>query len=145
MIVRLTAACLFVGGFAFVVAYATGILGELDPKFDNQRLTLVMLAVIFPATVEELVFRGPLLRWRKSWVIWLCLIAYVIWHPVLGIIRPEDATLFSNLWFLSITAVLGAAATWLTLTSNRIWPAIVLHWFIVSGWILLYGGPDFAR
>jgi predicted Abi (CAAX) family protease len=125
---------------ALAITEASGVLGPADPGVTSGRLLSVALALPFPALVEELLFRAPLLRWRTAGAVAASLSVYIAWHPVGALLRPELAEM-ARPAFLLVVALLGAACTWTTLRSGSILPAVALHWGVVSGWILIYGGP----
>jgi predicted Abi (CAAX) family protease len=128
--------------FILAVTEGTGLLGPMDPGLGPDRLAAVALALLFPALVEEALFRGPLAhpRLRRPAVAAASLAAYVVWHPVGARLRPELAVM-ARPGFLAITAALGLACTVSVWRSGSILPAVAMHWAVVSGWVLFYGGP----
>ncbi|KAA9010553.1 CPBP family glutamic-type intramembrane protease [Histidinibacterium aquaticum] len=139
--VETAAAALLFAGVALLVPGATGVLGAWSP--DPGRWPRMLAALAVPAFAEELVFRGPLLRWRSRALAAALLAAYVAWHPLAAALwRPEFVPLFTSPAFLFLTALLGGVALTLTLRHRRLWPAVVLHWLAVAGWLLFWGGPS---
>ncbi|MEL6571734.1 MAG: CPBP family glutamic-type intramembrane protease [Pseudomonadota bacterium] len=137
--------CGFVGLVLLLNQYVVPFLGPFDPAVTGTRLRWVAIALFVPATVEELIFRAPLLRHPRPAAMILSLTAFVMWHPLQALFRPGFAAIFTNWGFLFAACALGACATVLTIYSHRLWPAIIFHWAAIAGWILLYGGPAIAQ
>jgi predicted Abi (CAAX) family protease len=104
---------------------------------------------LYPAFSEELLFRVMLLprsfdrsrRPRAITVASLALLAYVAAHPLnAALFRPELFGLFSNPFYLALTALLGIACTAAYFASGSIWPPVLMHWVTVMLWILGLGG-----
>ena len=121
-------------------------LGAIPPA--STLLWLALGLAVVPALAEEFVFRGLLIRRDASgqlllWTVPVSLAAYVGWHPIAAIIlMPAAWPLFTDVRFLLIVAVLGAACTTLYLRSGSLWPGVAVHWSIVFGWKAL-GGERF--
>ncbi|MEO0607548.1 MAG: CPBP family glutamic-type intramembrane protease [Pseudomonadota bacterium] len=113
-------------------------------------IRFALIAMVLPAILEELVFRGPLLRQQTrtghvpAWAIAAALIVFVIWHPLNTVLfMPQAAETFRDWRFLLVTAWLGLIATLMTLRTRSLWPAILFHWGIVLAWKSLLGAPGF--
>jgi predicted Abi (CAAX) family protease len=114
------------------------------------------LLAIRPSLLEELIFRvlfiphpaqGHPLRTTLIWAI-VSLGIFILWHPINGIfIRSIARPLFTDPLFLTFAGLLGIACTTAYLRSGSIWPPMVIHWAVVTPWILFLGGGNtlFAR
>ncbi|MEL7548024.1 MAG: CPBP family glutamic-type intramembrane protease [Pseudomonadota bacterium] len=118
--------------------------------FSPELLRVALVALVLPALMEELVFRGPLIWWREkrgtvpNWVVFVSLAAFVAWHPINAVtFMPQAADTFLDWRFLLVTTLFGAAATIMTLRTQSLWPAIVFHWVLVVAWKGLLGAPSF--
>ena len=54
--------------------------------------------------------------------------------------RPDLAHVLVDPAFVAIAAALGLACTLSAWRSRSIWPAVAMHWALVAGWIVLFGG-----
>jgi len=111
------------------------------------RLTLITL--LFPATAEELFFRVLLLPHKIELASLtyqlisgsISLTLFIIYHPLNATFFIRNArTIFSNFAFLTSAAFLAIVCTIAYLKSGSIYPPIILHWIIVLGWLLGFGG-----
>ena len=133
-----------VGALALGIEGATDMFGPRDLSLHGDRLTLVLIALIVPSLAEELVFRGPLVlpRFRTLPVAAILLVAFVAWHPVQAyLLFPGEAELFSSLAFLAVAAALGLAASVSAWRSGGLILPVLMHWTLVAGWIIGWGGP----
>ena len=137
-----------------VVAAAVGFSGGFfrpgwpaaGPAWKLAALPLLLL--VTPSFVEEPFFRACLLphpreratRAKVACSAGVALAAFVLWHPLNGLIKPSVMPLFANPLFLTLAALLGAACTLCYLTSGSIWPAVLIHWATVTIWSLFLGG-----
>lgn len=98
---------------------------------------LLLRAFFVPSLLEELLFRVlPPPRWAP-----LALAAYVLAHPLNALLFvPGARGVFYNPAFLLLTLLLGAACSLLYRRTGSLWPPVVLHWLVVSTWLLLLGG-----
>lgn len=141
---------------AFILLWCLPLLGligwlggfaRFDPMpFGAQWVRLFFLVMLVPALAEELIFRALLVpRPEQAFSVWhavLCVAAFVAWHPFQAVaLRPKWSALFLDPWFLVATAVLGAALVRIYRITGSIWPCVGLHWLLVAGWKLLFGGP----
>ncbi|WOR15872.1 CPBP family glutamic-type intramembrane protease [Hyphomonas sp. FCG-A18] len=113
-------------------------------------LRTAIIALILPAFLEELVFRGPVLWLAKRQNRYLPLVAglsfllFILWHPLNGwLFLTEARDYFFDCRFLIIAAGLGAITTWLACRMRSLWPPIVFHWLAVVGWKACLGAPAF--
>ena len=98
-----------------------------------------------PALLEELGFRvlllphptetiAPSKRWLFSIISWLF---FVVYH-----LHPFTPSFFKMPAFLIGAGLLGIICTVSYLKSGSIWIAIAIHWVIVVGWLLFFGGLE---
>jgi predicted Abi (CAAX) family protease len=114
-------------------------------------VVLALLLAIRPSLLEELIFRvlfiphpaqGYPLRIILLWAI-VGLVIFIMWHPINGLfIRRIARPLFSDPLFLTFAGLLGIACTTAYLISGSIWPPMVIHWVVVTPWILFLGGGN---
>lgn len=109
--------------------------GLFGPGSVGLLLSLVLVVIVAPV-IEEMVFRGVLLRaFDARWGMWPAVLA--------------QAVLFGayhfNAWLFVPTMMLGVAAGWLALERESLWPAISLHVLynlvavVLAFWPLVYG------
>jgi predicted Abi (CAAX) family protease len=139
------------------IGLRTGFV-RVDPMMDGRwrYVVLALLLAIRPSLLEELIFRvlfiphpaqGHPLRTTLIWAI-VSLGIFILWHPINGIfIRSIARPLFTDPLFLTFAGLLGIACTTAYLRSGSIWPPMVIHWAVVTPWILFLGGGNtlFAR
>lgn len=136
------------GGLVAITALSFALgLARLDPL----RLGWIWLRyagtfLIIPALGEEALFRGLLVTPRGEPMSpgagLAAVAAFVLWHPLQAItFGPPWAASFLNPAFLVVVAVLGTMLVWMYRRSGSIWPGVFLHWLVVAGWKLLFGGP----
>jgi predicted Abi (CAAX) family protease len=110
--------------------------------------------LIRPSLIEEFFFRVLMLphpaQERPFWttIIWvvISLATFVLWHPMNGMIfRTSARSLFTNPTFLAMAGLLGGACTAAYLISGSIWPPVLIHWILVTVWILLLGGREYLE
>ncbi|MCW3846739.1 CPBP family glutamic-type intramembrane protease [Sphingomonas sp. LB-2] len=124
-----------------------GGFAHLDPlPFGVKWVRIFFLVMLVPALAEELLFRALLVpRPDKPFPVWqavLTVTAFVVWHPFQAYtFGPPWSALFLDPWFVAATALLGAALVRLYRVTGSIWPGVAVHWLVVAGWKLLFGGP----
>ena len=148
---RFTALCVL--GFILIAvpfALISGIYRWTPNLISTHLVRVALIALILPALMEELVFRGPLFWLQRArgtvplWASLISLVAFVSWHPINALtFMPQAASTFLDPRFLVVTTVFGAAATLVTLRSRSLWPAIAFHWLLVVAWKGLFGAPSF--
>ncbi len=105
-------------------------------------LSIAAMLFVAPALLEELLFRGVLLKSESTLSAISSVAAFVAWHPLQAYtIGPPWSAQFLDPAFLAGVAILGIALTGLRLHTASLWPPIILHWLVVAGWKLLFGGP----
>ncbi|HEX8513482.1 MAG TPA: DUF2235 domain-containing protein [Allosphingosinicella sp.] len=125
-----------------------------DPKLTPQLALLAAAAFFVPVLAEEALFRGLLLKPPSDGASGLGpallsgllfasynLMAALLCRPLLGDRCPPWADLGFDPWFLAATFALGLACARLALGTRSIWPGAVLHWTMLVGWVVLFGGP----
>ena len=123
-------------------------LGTVNLEGMPWRLASVM---VVPALGEEAVFRGLLLPDQAETdrpIFWLILstVLYVGWHVVEALtFMPKAAPIFIRPDFLAITAVLGLCCGLMRGYTGSLWPAVLLHWLLVTLWQTFLGAPTLAR
>ena len=138
------------GVIAVPLGMATGLLDWQLVDDPAALLRTAAIALIAPAILEELVFRGPLIHLANTNSRWLAaatlgsLALFLIWHPLNGtfvLTAAED--LFTDWRFLMVAFWLGVVASALAIRTHSLWPPIVFHWLAVVGWKAFFGGPAF--
>lgn len=106
-----------------------------DPDISQfLRTVLILTAVLFAPLIEEIVFRGVLLRALRRRGKTVAIVASAIIFAAVHL-----ADLRTDRFFAAVAVaippllILGAVLAWITLRTGRIGPAIFLH----SGWNLL--------
>ena len=109
-------------------------------------LRIAAIALVLPALVEEIVFRGLLMpvpgiaSMRIG--MWLSIALFVAWHPLQAVaFGPPWSALFLAPAFLAAVLVLAIGLTHVRIVTGSLWPAILGHWLIVAAWKLLFAGP----
>jgi predicted Abi (CAAX) family protease len=117
------------------------------PTFETRTWMLLAVAFVFPAVVEEALFRVSLVPLsgtpgRRRAAACVALILFVLWHPIQSRLYsvPWHALALSP-WFLASVAALGAACTRIWLRTRSIWPCVAMHWSVVAAWKALFGAP----
>lgn len=150
-------------GLAKTLAWLAPLLGLLGwmggflawhPDFGPDLLMIALIAVVVPAFVEELLFRGILLKPPSDGVTGLgpaalSALLFAFWHPLQIWVYctywpglcPLWEPLAWNWWFLAACAALGFACARLVLATRSLWPAVALHWLVIVAWKALFSGP----
>ncbi len=132
------------------VGLRTGLVRiELMTGGRGRFVLLALLLAIRPSLLEELIFRvlfiphpalGYPLRTTLFWA-GVGLFSFIMFHPINGLfIRRIARSLFTDPLFLTFAGLLGIACTTAYLISGSIWPPILIHWAVVTPWILVFGG-----
>jgi len=122
------------------------------PDFGPDLVVLALVALVFPAFAEEVVFRAALLKPPSDGATRLgpaalSALLFAAWHPLQAWLLcryaacPEWHGLAWNGWFLAACAALGFACARLVLATRSIWPAVALHWLVIVAWKALFDGP----
>lgn len=115
--------------------------------------TTIAIALVFPAIVEEILFRVILLPHPLefsrgeiglvSLTLWstICLGVFILAHPLNALIFfPSRKPTFCNPIFLLLAGLLGLICTVSYLQSGSFWLPMLLHWILVVVWLLYFGG-----
>jgi predicted Abi (CAAX) family protease len=133
-----------------VLAWGFGFgsgLYRYDPQLDHSLLRVAIIAFFVPAIGEEMFFRGAIVPTGMETEnafpqMVLALAIFLAWHPFNAwLFFPEVLPLFSDWRFLTVTAMLGIACTYLWRTTGSLWPSIGLHWVAVIIWKAFLGAP----
>lgn len=112
-------------------------------------LRLVARVLVVPALLEEGFWRVLLLPHptemisdRKRWQIGLPMLGlFVLMHPLNAItVYPAAFATFTNPVFLLSAALLGLVCTVVYWQSGSWWLIAVIHWLVVTLWLLFLGG-----
>jgi predicted Abi (CAAX) family protease len=134
---------------AAIIGFATGLF-ELGLPSLVEVLILPPLLVVYPALIEELIFRGLLLPrslakvsgFRRFAALSVSSLVFVAWHPFNHyVIGMSDTSLFVEPGFLVIVLMLGYLCGHLYLRTQSLWPAIAIHWATTLIWNLFLGRP----
>ena len=108
-----------------------------------------LVTLIFPSTVEEVIFRVcfiPHTAERRSslstvFSTWGSLVLFVAYHPLNAALFMSNARgTFDTFPFLLFALSLGIVCAAAYVKSGSIYPSIFLHWIIVVAWLLCFGG-----
>ena len=137
---------------ALPVGLTSGLLHpSLPPLTAGAALFAAATIALHPALTEELVFRALILprvadrvsRRRLAITLVVSLALYVAAHPLNArLFWPAAFGVFSNPFYLTLTALLGLTCSAAYLISGSIWPPVAIHWLTVTVWILLLGGQS---
>lgn len=136
--------------FAFIVGFASGIIKF---SFEQEVLSPLVLLIlfIFPSFLEESFFRGILIpvgtnqKSRRHMIFYTILSAlmFTLWHPLNAFLfNPGAKTLFYNPFFLIIVFALGVICSISYIVTRSLWPAVIIHWFVVIIWTAFLGGRN---
>ena len=115
----------------------------------QKRLAGIIQSWFMPALVEELIFRVTLLPhplegipWGQWWL-WagISLGAFVLYHPLNArIAYPAGNPTFFRPVFLCLAGLLGVACSLSYGLTGSLWPPVMIHWIVVTGWLFGLGG-----
>lgn len=114
------------------------VIASADTLF--LQVSLVLAAVVFAPVVEELMYRGVLLRALENKGRWWAIVASSALFAILHMTGLDtDQFWLSAAVLLPPLFILGIVLAWLTLKTGRIGPAIFLHsgWNLLSAFVLL--------
>jgi len=128
-----------------------------------QILSTSLVAIVFPAVMEEVIFRVLLLPTPPSLPItfppvspidiqiyvrffeWslISLVLFILAHPLNAIVFfPQRKSTFFDPIFLGLAGFLGVVCTITYLGTGSLWLPVGLHWLMVVIWLLTLGGLD---
>jgi predicted Abi (CAAX) family protease len=139
---------------ALPVGLASGLLA-LTPVRENAGALVVFAAVALavPSLFEETLFRAALLphpseRRSGPGLVLNVLVAvalFVLGHPLVAwLLAPATRPLAYNPVFLGLCAFFGVISSAAYLRTGSIWPGVLMHWAVVVGWKIWFGGWIFA-
>lgn len=124
----------------------TAVLRQLSPQ---QRFGFGLRHLVFPALLEELVFRVMLVPHPSEgvapllWLAWaaLSLLLFVLYHPLnaLTVYKAGKPTFLRPI-FLGLAALLGGVCTAVYGWTGSLWAIALIHWGVVMVWLLALGG-----
>lgn len=127
------------------IAFTVGFL-KWQPQLHPFMIVRVSLQALFmPGLFEELLFRvlliphptEPLRPCIRRLAIGLSWLLFVPYH-----LLPWTPAFFREPVFLLGAGLLGLVCTVTYLHSRSIWTPMILHWAIVTPWLLLFGGLE---
>tara|TARA_R110002096_G_scaffold250996_2_gene443657 strand:+ start:1216 stop:1695 length:480 start_codon:yes stop_codon:yes gene_type:complete len=108
-----------------------------------QMVKIGAVAFLFPALIEELVFRGLLNPKQTPLSIGLSTALFVLWHPIAGyFLIPEAFPFVSDFRFLCFAALFGLTFCLMRRITGSLWAPILCHWIVTLTWKAL-GGARF--
>jgi predicted Abi (CAAX) family protease len=126
------------------IGFSQGLLSLSWPR-DWQTIGITALtAFVMPGLNEEIIFRVLLIPHRtepmrplvkRGWIglSWLLFVAAHFAHPWVPLFFWQPA-------FVIGAGLMGVVCTLSYLQSRSVWPPIFIHWFLVSNWLLFFGG-----
>lgn len=135
---------------AYPIARAGGLIEADGSGAEVGTYAVALLAVrvlLVPALLEETLFRvmanparGEGVGWRRTLLAaMLSTCAYLLIHPVAGLLRPGAAA-FLRPTFLLLAALLGGGCLFLYRRSGSVWTPTAFHGLAAVTW-LSFGGP----
>jgi predicted Abi (CAAX) family protease len=127
------------------VGFSSGLYALGPANLDGMPVRLLTV-LIAPAFGEEAVFRGLLVPSRGEMdkptpLIVLVTLVFIAWHLVEAkLILPAAASLFQRPDFLVCAGLVGLGCAVVRWRTGSLWPAIALHWVMVTIWQTWLGG-----
>ena len=127
------------------VGFSSGLYALHPANLNGLPLRLITV-LLAPACGEEAVFRGLLVPSRAESAkpalqIALATSVFVAWHLVEAkLILPTAATLFERPDFLACAGLVGLGCAVIRWRTGSVWPAVTLHWLMVTIWQTWLGG-----
>jgi predicted Abi (CAAX) family protease len=127
------------------VGFSSGLYA-LHPANLNGMPVRLLTVLIAPAIGEETVFRGLLIPSRGETArptpqIVFVTSVFILWHLVEAkFILPAAAPLFERPDFLGCAGLVGLGCAVIRWRTGSLWPAVVLHWLMVTVWQTWLGG-----
>jgi predicted Abi (CAAX) family protease len=141
------------GIIALGFGWKTGFL-RLDNQFKGSWLHEILFVgqlFFLPAFFEELLFRMLLIPHPIETAVFINIVkwslislgAFIVYHPLNALtFYPAGKPIFWDWRFLTLTGLLGAVCSIAYYTTGSIWPAILIHWIVVVGWVKVFGGKQ---
>lgn len=143
---------LYAAGVGAATLAAIGALGLVTGLYALHPANLaglplrLLTVLIAPAIGEELVFRGLLVPGRSETprpgiALAIAVFIFVTWHIVEAeTVLTRAAPMFERPDFLACAAILGAGCGLMRWRTGSLWPAVALHWLMVTLWQTWFGG-----
>lgn len=128
-----------------IVGFSSGLY-RLNPTNLNGLPLRILTVLVAPAFGEEAVFRGLLIpsraeSARPTLQIIVVTGVFVAWHLVeANLILPKAAALFERPDFLACAGLVGLGCGVIRWRTGSLWPAVTLHWLMVTIWQTWLGG-----
>jgi predicted Abi (CAAX) family protease len=128
-----------------IVGFSSGLYPLHPANLTGLPLRLLTV-LIAPAFGEEAVFRGLLIPSRRESAkptlqIVLATLVFIAWHLVEAkLILPRAAALFERPDFLACAGLVGLGCAVIRWRTASLWPAVALHWLMVTIWQTWLGG-----
>ncbi len=128
-----------------VVGFSSGLYTWRSPNMTGLPIRLLTVLIV-PALGEEAVFRGLLVPPRNetdrpTLQIVLATAIFIVWHLVEAkLILPAAAPLFERPDFLACAGLVGLGCAVIRWRTGSLWPAVALHWLMVTIWQTWLGG-----
>jgi predicted Abi (CAAX) family protease len=135
---------------AVPVGMASGML--VYAPFNESAASFAAFAVVafvVPSLFEETLYRALILphpseqcSGRGVMGAALASVAlFVLGHPLIAwLFVPSARALFYDPVFLGLSAAFGVECTLAYLRTGSIWPSVLMHWAVVVGWKIWFGG-----
>jgi predicted Abi (CAAX) family protease len=126
------------------IGFSQGLLSFSWPKDWQTIVITVLTAFVMPGLDEEVIFRVLLIPHRtepmrplerRGWIV-LSFLLFLGSH----FIHPWVPLFFWQPAFVIGAGLMGVVCTLSYLQSRSVWPPIFIHWFLVSNWLLFFGG-----
>ncbi|MEM6519578.1 MAG: CPBP family glutamic-type intramembrane protease [Cyanobacteria bacterium P01_D01_bin.71] len=144
-------ALLAIAAFALVYGRRSGFLRLRFKVAQPVKMTLNLIKLfLFPALVEELIFRVMLLPHPTEklptgrWLAWAALSVglFVIYHVIFSWVRPQARAVLSDRRFLVIVTWVGLILAVLYGLTGSLLAVTVVHWVVVASWLYGFGGLE---
>jgi predicted Abi (CAAX) family protease len=137
------------GAIAIIFGASTRFLNWQAHSLTAADWRLLLQLFFAPALLEELLFRCLLLPHRiegtslgnTAIAILFSTVLFIFYHPAnaLTFYRPGRPT-FWDWRFLTLAGLLGSICAICYQLSGSLWPPMIIHWLVVSIWIIWGGG-----
>ena len=127
------------------VGFSSGLYA-LHPANLNGLPMRLLTVLVAPAFGEEAVFRGLLIpshveTTKPTRQIVLATSVFIAWHLVeANLVLPRAAPLFERPDFLACAGLVGLGCAVIRWRTGSLWPAVALHWLMVTIWQTWLGG-----
>ena len=146
---------LLYAGVALPLGFRSSLLRWQVIQSPATIVSTTLIAIVFPALMEEFIFRVLLLPipspeltdWdgQSHFLLWsaISLVVFIGSHPLNAIVFfPQRKSTFFDVTFLFLAGLLGIICTIAYFYTGSLWLPVVLHWVIVIIWLLTLGGLE---